>query len=425
VPLNGGQSLVTQYWNMIQAQNITQFKAAESMLQMPFFNTMAADSSNNIFYLFGGLQPQRKAGTPYSAYDVVQDGTDPTLLWTKTLPFAELPQTTNPSGGFVANSNNPPWTSAFPQPATLNPTSDPAYSYVAPSFMDFRPQHGSSFVSQTQLLSQATVLAGKESNEMYLADRVVGDLISYANASTNANAKAAAAILQAWDHTANANSIGGTLFEQWWYLVQADVQAGNITADASDSFYSPHPQFTTPWDPNNPLTTPSGLASVNQAQLVADLAQAYVNCNTYFGAEVTPPAVGAQVPWGVAHHTTLVTRTGPTEERVLTPGPTFPFLVNQALSGTDDEFGPLRVVNPYFLQALGYSLSYGGDGYVQVIEFTPNGAQGGTLLTYGNASRPNSPHIGDQVPLFTAGTLKPALRSLAAVTAATVSTESY
>ena len=425
VPVSSSNALVTQYWNMIQSQNITQFKTAESMLQMPFFNTMAADSSSNIFYLFGGLTPQRAANTPFTDYNTIQDGTNPALLWTKTLPFTALPQATNPPGNFVANSNNPPWTSAFPPPATLTQSSNPAYSYVAPSFMDFRPQHGATFLEQPQLLSQATVLAGKDSTEMYLADRVVGDLIAYANASSNADAKAAAAILQAWDHSADAGSVGATLFEQWWTLVVADVQAGNITADSSNSFYSPHPAFTTPWDPNNPITTPSGLAVVNQAQLVADLATAYQNCNTYFGSEVTSPAVGAQVTWGASHKATLVTRSGPTQTLVTSTGPAAPFLAADPLSGPDDEFGPIRVVNPYFIAPLGYSISYGGDGYVQVIEFTPSGAQGGTVLTYGNSSRLNSPHITDQLPLFDSKTLKPALRTLSAVQAATVTTEGY
>ena len=62
---------------------------------------------------------------------------------------------------------------------------------------------------------------------------------------------------------------------------------------------------------------------------------------------------------------------------------------------------------------------------MQLIEFTPNGAQGSTLLTYGNASRPNSPHITDQLPFFQSETLKPALRTFSAVQAAAVSVEGF
>jgi acyl-homoserine-lactone acylase len=411
-------SLVTQYWNMIQAQNLAQFQSAESMLQMPFFNTMYADRGGNVFYLFGGQQPVRKAGlTAADVFNTIQDGTDPTLLWTKTFTFAQLPQATNPPGNFVANSNNPPWTSALPQPASLDPANYPGY--VAPQFMDFRPQHGATFLSSppTQL-STAQVLAGKMSNEMLLADRVVGDLITLANAAAKTGdqtAAAASAILTAWDHTADATSVGGPLFEAWWNLVVADVQAGKISADTSDSFYSPHPKFRVPWTPANPITTPSGLDPSNNAQLLADLDAAYTQTAATFGS--------ASIMWGGAHKTTLVTRSGATQQLVL------PFLSDLPLSGADDDFGPIRVVNPYFIATNplfnAQFISYGGDGYVQLIEFTPTGSQGGTLLTYGNASRPNSPHITDQLPFFQSETLKPALRSFSAVQAAAVSVEGF
>ena len=423
VPGLNQPSLVTQYWDMIQAKTLAQFQSAESMLQMPFFNTVFADRAGDVFYLFGGQQPVRAGGT-YSDYDKIQDGTTSADLWTQTFTFAQLPQATNPPGGFVANSNNPPWTSAIPQPASLDPANYPAY--VAPQFMDFRPQHGANFLMQQSTLTTDQVLTGKMSNEMLLADRVLGDLTTYATNAANAGdatAAAAIAILSAWDHTANATSVGGVLFEQWWNNVVADVQAGKITADTSDSFYSPHPAFRTPWTASAPTTTPSGLDPVNTAQLVADLDSAYTTVSTNFASEGGP-----KVQWGGtfvngtmtvagAHRTTLATHLDPLQMDIGT------LLSNEPLSGADDDFGPIRVVNP---QLFGPEfISYGGDGYVQLIEFTPTGATGGTLLTYGNASRPNSPHITDQLPFFRTETLKPALRTYSAVQAAAVRTEGY
>ena len=156
-----------------------------------------------------------------------------------------------------------------------------------------------------------------------------------------------------------------------------------------------------------------GLAPANTTQLVNDLDNAYTVVGTNFAA-----AGGASVPWGGAHYTTLVFRSGATQALA-------GIAANDPQSGADDPFGPLRVTNPEYVSSFGEFISYGGDGYVQVIEFTPTGSQGGTLLTYGNASRPNSPHIADQLPFFNTKTLKPALRTLSAVQAAAVSTESY
>ncbi|HTZ71351.1 MAG TPA: penicillin acylase family protein [Acetobacteraceae bacterium] len=406
-------SLVTQYWDMIQATTFKQFSAAESMLQMPFFNTMYADR-NHVFYLFGGQQPVRSGGTWSDYFGTILDGTDPTKLWTQTFTFSQLPQVEDPSGGWVGNSNNPPWTSAIPQPAGLNPANYPAY--VAPNLMDFRPQHGATFLTTPGKFTTSQVQAAKMSTEMYLADRIVGDLIGFANAAANggdATAGKAAAILSAWDHTADQDSSGGVLFEQWWNNVVADIEAGKITPDQSLAFNSPHPKFVVPWEASAPLTTPQGLDPVNETQLVVDLDSAY----NIVAAEF-PTLGGAAVKWGDAHKTTLVFRSGATQELS-------GIAANAPLSGADDPFGPLRVVNPVYVQSFGEFISYGGDGYVQVIEFGPNGSSGGTLLTYGNASRPNSPHIADQVPLFEAKMLKPALRTYSAVQAATVSSETY
>lgn len=421
VPALDQPSLVTQYWNMIQSQNLEQFQAAESALQMPFFNVMFADRGGEIYYLFGGRQPVRSGGTWSNYFNTVLDGTTPSTLWTQTFPLSALPYASNvttPGLEWVGNSNNPPWTSAIPQPSTLNPINYPAY--VAPNLMDFRPQHGATFLSQPGQLNTAQVTAGKMSTEMYLADRILPDLLIIANnaaAGGDNTAKAAAAILSAWDHTGDESSVGGVLFEQWWNNVVADVQAGKIVPDKSLAFNSPHPEFVTPWDPNNPLTTPQGLAPVNNAQLLTDLDSAYNTVAANFSS-----VGGAAVSWGNAHKTTLVTRSGATQQLVL------PFVVNDPQSGADDPFGPLRVTNPVYINAPGFLnefISYGGDGYVQVIEFTKQGAVGGTLLTYGNASRPYSPHIGDQAGLFRDKVLKPALRTYSAVQAAAVNTESY
>jgi acyl-homoserine-lactone acylase len=408
-------SLVTQYWNMIQAQNLTQFEAAQSTLQMPLFNTIYADRNGNVFYLFGGRQPVRNGGTASDYFNTILDGTDPTKLWTQTFTFAQLPQARNPPGGWVANSNNPPWTSAIPQPASLNPANYPAY--IAPNFMDFRPQHGATFLSTPGKLNAAQVTAGKMSTEMYLADRILPDLLTLANNAASggdAIAGKAAAILTAWDHTADATSVGGALFEEWWDEVVAGVQAGTIVPDESLAFYSPHPKFVTPWEASAPLTTPMGLDPVNNTQLLSILDNAYNVVSAEFAS-----VGGASVAWGDAHKTTLVTRSGATQERVL------PFVANDPQSGADDPFGPIRVVNPMYISVFNEFVSFGGDGYVQVVEFTPTGSVGGTLLTYGNASRPNSPHITDQLPFFNSKTLRPALRTYSAVLAAAVSQESY
>ena len=245
-----------------------------------------------------------------------------------------------------------------------------------------------------------------------LAARVAPDLIAAATASGDTLAMQAAQILSTWDYTADSTSVGAALFEAWWNLVINAVSAGTLPADTSDNSYYTHPQFRIPWDHTNPTTTPVGLA--NAAAMVPYLHQAAANLNSMFAS-----AGGMAVPWGTAHHSVLVYRSGPTQALA-------GIAADHPQSGADDPFGPLRVTSPFYVGApYNEYMTSGGDGYVHEIEFTPQGAQGGSLLTYGNASRPFSPHITDQLSLFDAKALKPALRTLAAVQANTVSVEGY
>ncbi len=140
---------------MIEARNLGEFIAANSALQMPFFNVIYADQQGQIMYLFGGRQPVRQGGT-WSDYAGILPGDDPKAPWTATFPSWALPRAIDPPGGFVANSNNPPWTSTFPE--VIDPGRFP--SYLAPNFMALRPQNAALFRRSPQGRQPSGNLAG-------------------------------------------------------------------------------------------------------------------------------------------------------------------------------------------------------------------------------------------------------------------------
>ena len=387
-------SVVTQYWRMIQAHNLDEFIAANSALQMPFFNVIYADRDGHILYVFGGQQPKRHDGD-WGKYSGILDGSNRSLLWTDTFGWFDLPRAIDPPGGFVANSNNPPWTSTFNPPgtSTFPQTLDPAHfpAYFSPQFMDLRAQHGAILLQSKGSLTITDILSDKESTHMLLADRVLPDLINAANLSGNAIAQQAAAILKAWNRKAGAHSKGAVLFEAWWVLVSNDP---NLTKDNTINFYSPHPKFFNGWSASDPLKTPNGLA--NPAAAVLDL---IVAANQLLAAHYPLDAA-----WGDVHRIVLATH-NPTFQQTIP-------VSNDPQSGADDPFGPLRVI--FRIPALDGSnkfWAYSGDGYVQLVEFTKEGAKASALLGYGNASRPGSPHITDQLSYFEAKTLRPTFRT--------------
>jgi len=392
-------SPVTQYWGMITAHNLREFIAANSALQMPFFNVVYADRDGHIMYLFGGLQPVRPGGTFYDWAGIIPGDTSETL-WTETLPWDQLPRTIDPPGNFVQNSNDAPWTSTFPQTVLYNDY--PAW--IAPQEMDLRPQHSATFLLSRQQFTADQVLAGKMSTRLFLADRLLPDLIAAAQKSGDSTAIAAASVLAGWSHTADAGSRGAFLFEAWY-----DAYASNpaVAKDTTLPLYFIYPQFRIGYNPADPLHTPQGLAETTIA--VQTLIGVAAGVQQTYGA--------LDVAWGNVHRTVLATR----DPTMQIPIP----VSDDPLSGADDVFGPIRTVWPFPAPDHVHLWSYGGDGYVQLVEFTPTGAQARALLTYGNFSRPGSSHITDQLPLFDAKQLRPALRNREAVEAATVSRESF
>jgi acyl-homoserine-lactone acylase len=391
-----GTSITSEYWGMMRAHDLGEFNRANETLQMPFFNVIAADRHGEIMYLFGGKQPVRHGGT-FADYLGVLNGNTARTLWTETLPWRSLPKTIDPPGGFVQNSNDPPWTSTFPR--TLFPAAFPAW--ISPVEMTLRPQHGATFLLSKPFFTADEVIAGKESTKLLLASRLLPDLMAAARASADPTAQRAASVLAAWDQTADAASKGGPLFERWYELYITDPRTPQ-----SPVFGFGYPAFKTEWSLDNALTTPVGLADPTGA--VPALVAAANELQGQFGA--------IDVDWGTVHRVVLVTHNGPFTQS--TP------VSNAPQSGAPDIYGPLRVIGsvPQGPARLGF----GGDSYVQVIELDPLGpATARAVLTYGNATRPASPHITDQLAIFEAKTLRPVLRQRAEVLANAVTTEKY
>jgi acyl-homoserine-lactone acylase len=80
-----------------------------------------------------------------------------------------------------------------------------------------------------------------------------------------------------------------------------------------------------------------------------------------------------------------------------------------------DPFGVFRVLNfsnfvPSTVETTKQVAANGGDSYVAAVEFGET-VRAQVLLTYGNASQPGSPHVGDQLVLSANGKLRTAWRT--------------
>ena len=389
--------MVKQYWEMMLSRHLSEFALANSQLQMPFFNVIYADRYGQIMYLFGGRQPVRPGGT-YQDWAGILPGDKSSTLWTQTLDWWQLPKTIDPPGGYVSNSNEPPWFATFPQVILQNDYP----SYIAPNSTFFRPQAGALLLQSKSQFAVDDVLAGKNSTRMLFADRVLPDLVSAARASADPTAKAAADVLANWSRNSDAADTGALLFEQWYQTYLADPASAR-----SVSWGPEYPAFRTEWSEAKPLTTPAGLADPTRS--VGYLIAAAKQLETQFGR--------LDVPFGEVNRIVLA---GHDKTFQNVRG-----LTNSPASGSGDPFGGVRAL--YFVPApvANQNFAINGDTYVQLVEFTKNGAQAKGLLDYGNASRPGSPHITDQLPLFQAKQLRPIYRTREEVEAHAEKREQY
>jgi acyl-homoserine-lactone acylase len=347
-----------EFWQMGRAHNRAEFESALRRMQLPMFNVMYADSGGHVMLKYLGLVPVHPKGDwAYWAGPVRGDTSS--LVWTRVLPYDDLPGVIDPPSGWVQSSNSAPWYMTEP---FLTPAKYPSYMAPSPAtaegWPNLREQQGLHMITQSAPLSFDQLLTDKLSTHSALADRVLDDLISAARQSNDQNAKAGADVLQKWDRGFNSDSRGAELFYIW--MLQLTRQ-GNV----SDI-------FAVPFSVADPLHTPRGLKDPQRA--VQALGTAAVRLRQIAGR--------LDVPWG--------------ELNRLHRGK-FDFPGNGA---TGDDLGVFRVVQYSPWEGRKFQ-GVGGDTFIAVVEFS-NPIKAKVLLTYGNSSNPDSPHFGDQLRLTAA-----------------------
>lgn len=352
-----------QYWQMQTARNFRQYEAALRRLQVPTFNIVYADREGNIHYLFNGLLPKRGKGDLRTWAGILPGDTSETL-WTEYHGFEELPQVFNPPTGYVQNTNDPPWNAAWPQ--SLNPDRYPAYT--APRNASFRAHRSLRMLSEMRKVTLEDFIREKHSTRAELADRILDDLLAAVEQpGASERTKVAARVLAAWDRETNANSQGALLFLYW-----AQKFMGPAMADQS--------RFAVPYAMTEPLTTPRGLK--DPAEAVRFLEEAATQMEKDFGALDTP--------WGEVmkyRHRS----------------------VELPANGGFGNLGIFRVIT--FGQMKDRKrVPIHGETFVVCVEFSKT-PRAYAVMSYGNASQPDSPHAENQLEWMARKMLRPVWRS--------------
>lgn len=352
-----------QWWDMGRATSQAEFEAALRRLQVPFFTVIYADRDGHVLSLFNGQVPVRPAGV--ADWEGPVPGDTSATLWTEIHPYEALPRVVDPPSGWVQNCNSAPWYTTYP----LQLDADSYPPDMATRELSWRERRSIRMLEEHPAMSLEQMIELKHSSRFELADRILDDLIAAAADSDDEMARRAAEVLAAWDREANPDSTGVLLFASL---------AAWLGGERSPAL------FATPPDPAAPLTTPAGLA--DPAAAVGALIDAANEVESTFGR--------LDLPWGE------VARMQAGSVDVPANGfPGNPFGVFRVL---DLDLGRLEAGEPVAVEF--------GDSYIAAVEFA-DPVRARTLVTYGNASQPGSPHIGDQLALAAKGELRPVWRT--------------
>lgn len=361
------------FYVLAKARTLNDWLAALRRNFVPTSNFTYADADNNILYVWNGRVPVRKAGIDYRLDVEASTSAD---LWARLHDVDDYPRVLNPPGGYIQNANNPPRFVSGRDPIDMSKY--PAH--FERGQLALRPQLAIDMLESKQTFSVEDVIKLKYSTRLLLAERVKSDVIAAVRDSAEAppEARDGADALDAWDNTVSADSRGAVLFQRFWELYSGAVRS----------------PYATPWDEANPTSTPRGIADREAA--VKHLAAAVRAVREQHGSE--------RVAWGDVHRFRATNVDLPAD----------------GASGTYGAYRVMTFVNePDGRRVAGHlpgrpSPVGFGDAWILLVDFSKPGTAW-SVLAYGQTTNQASPHSSDQMALFAAHRLRPALYSEAEI----------
>lgn len=366
-----GQSIA-----MIKSRNLAEFKAALGRMQLPYTNVIYADRDNNIFYLYNGIIPRRDASVDWSK---PVDGSDPRNDWRDFHTLDELPQVLNPPAGFIQNCNSTPFTTSD----NGNPIREsfPSYMIEDSNVDKRRAKRSREILRSMKGLTFDELQVAAFDTELYWARH---ELPKYAVQLKKLKktkpylAKRVEPLLKkllAWDCRVTEDSVEATLCQAWYenlygteypgeklldyFVDRPDLQLEALVKAAS-SLSRMHGTWETPF---------GDIHRIQRKPYVADFLEIHNDDKL-----PSLPSTGAHGPMG-----TILTQ-------YYTPSIHIPFVMSQK-----KRYGVV------------------GTTYLAVIEMTPDGPRGASLVQFGQSGNPKSPHYLDQAKLLSESRLKPIL----------------
>ncbi|HXS07322.1 MAG TPA: penicillin acylase family protein [Rhizomicrobium sp.] len=349
-----------EYWDLGMAKTYDQALTAFRKVQVPTFNIVYADREGNILYVDNGIEPKRKKGD-FAYWKGLVPGDTSDTLWSDNdvMSFDEIPHVANPPSHFVQNTNDPPYTSTWPQ--AIHYKEYPPYVSVEGP-LSMRNEQSLHLMADSGKVSYEDFIKLKHTTRALLADRMIPDLIEAVGTSSDPDIQKAVAVLKGWDHQYNADSKGALLFEEW-----VKAFAGPNMSDQKN--------YAEKWDADKPIETPRGIK--DPAAALTTLKAAVANTVKLYGAVDRPYGEVSRFHIGD---------------------------VNLPGNGGFGNLGIFRTITWDKLEN-GQRKVNAGETWVSLVEFSkPIKAMG--VMSYGDSSQPGSKHNSDQLKYVASRTLR-------------------
>ena len=399
-----GPRAADQYLGMGQATSVHNLYDVEAKwLAIPTFNTIAADDKGNAYYGDVGATPAvglreinacLPAGIPKLVFEqanvVTLDGSRAScapanLTGTPQkgiFPARDLPHLFRRD--YVENSNDSYWLANPSQPLT---GFSPIIGLTGIA-QDGRTRLGNQMIAARVAgtdglgppkFTISTLQRMWESDRSELAEDVLASLVAdcrahpmqLASNGQSVDLTGACNALAAYDGTGTLNANGGWLFDVW-----ADT-------DTDTNFYA------SPFNPTEPLTTPTGLNTSSTATPLKWLADAVLNLGTHH--------VPLDASFGQVQHT-------PQSGRIPIPGCPGEVGPGQGMGCFNAIYSPTDTTSTTGPIASGpYGQVNDGSSLVMTTQLNRSGPISQGILTYSQATNPRSPWYENMTRLYSKG----------------------
>lgn len=346
----GDWTVLEQAPKMAFARNAKAFRDVLKQRGLSMWNIVYADTQGTIGYQYNARVPKRDTSFDWTK---PVSGSDPRTKWGDLWTVDELPHTENPASGLLVNANSTPWLT--PLGPEIKATGWPAY--VTTYGKTSRFNRLASLLADDRSITLEEAKKYATDTEVPYAKKAVSALVQAIQAAAlpdDADLTDAGKVLTAWDGRADVESKGTALYYHW------------LRADRRNPERAQLANQRTKWEPGEAVLAVDSLRKAAQ--------------------EVRKQFGKVDIAWGEMHRFTRGGRTA-------------------GVSGF--QYGEAVAVVPNAGRFQNGKMDcYFGSSFRMIVHLDPKGVQSWSVLPFGNAQNPDSPHYADQMDLYRQGKYK-------------------